>query len=307
MIKRILRKTLLLTLLLSLAVTQETLNEFEVTITQMDQGVTFPNMSKVLVKSSVKNLTFDSNRGILKVEITGEGEWKLTLDPGSQRFEIKAEGFLSYSERHNFKAGKAYECRVSKKIHELAQLDANLFEVTFRFNTDNVYCSKDQSTPVMSIGDLAIFKLPGGEYTFSFTKDQFKPAARSVKVDQDMSIDIELVKDTSQRLPYVPPGTVNVETEPTGAEITINGIKAGISNATITNLAAGEHQLELRKDLYYPYAGKFELKEGEIKTLSKIVLTPRFGYLTVNSHPEGARIYLDGTYIGDSPIQKKQV
>ncbi|NOZ08114.1 MAG: PEGA domain-containing protein [FCB group bacterium] len=307
MTKRILQIVLILTLMLSLAVTQETLNEFEVTIKQMDQGVTFPNMTKVLVKSSVKNLTFDSNRGILKVEKTGEGEWKLTLDPGSQRFEIKAEGFLSYSERHNFKAGKAYDCRVSKKIHELTQLDANLFEVTFKFNTENVYCSKDRSTPVMSIGDLAIFKLPEGEYTFSFTKDQFKPVAQSVKVDQDLTIPIELVKDTSQRLPYVPPGTVNIETEPTGAEITINGIKSGISNATITNLSAGEHQLELRKELYYPYAGKFDLKEGEMKTLSKIILTPRYGYLTVNSRPAGARIYLDGTYIGDSPILKKKV
>ncbi len=307
MIKWILRCTLLFLLGVLPATAQDTLNDFKVTVTQMDQGVTFPNMAKVLVKSSVKDLTFDSNRGILKVENTGEGEWKLTLDPGSQRFEIKADGFLSYSERHNFKAGKAYECKVSVKIHELAQLDVNLFEVTFKFNSDKVFCSMDQSTPMMSIVELAIFKLPAGEYTFSFSKDQFKYIAQTIKVDGDSLIHIDLVEDTSRHLPYIPPSTVNIETEPEGAEIIINGIKSGTSNATITNLYAGEYQLELRKYLYYPYAGKFDVGEGEMKTLSKIVLTPKFGTLTVNSRPDGALIYLDGSYIGESPLHDKQV
>ena len=84
-----------LLILCSFLFSQETLKEFEVEIKRLERGVSAePNTAKLIVKSKIPGLTFDSNMGLKRVEKLSEGEWKITLYPGNQRFEIKAKGFL---------------------------------------------------------------------------------------------------------------------------------------------------------------------------------------------------------------------
>lgn len=297
-----------LLILCSFLFSQETLKEFEVEIKRLERGVSAePNTAKLIVKSKIPGLTFDSNMGLKRVEKLCEGEWKITLYPGNQRFEIKAKGFLSYSERHTFDKGRVYECFVKEKVEFIGErIDEKLFEVTFEFNVPDVYCSYGKFAPIKTKGRIATFKLPKGEYTFHFEKDGYSSVSTTLKIERDQIHKIKLTKDESTKIEFRPPGIIAVNTDPMGAEVIINGQKIGSTPIPGYSLTAGEHQMVIRKSMYYPEFITFSLKEGEAKQISK-VLRPKFGYLSVVSHPDSAEIFIDGISYGKTPLTDVKV
>lgn len=297
-------KLLLLFLIFGSLYAQGELQEMEVKIQVVEKGVSAePQAAKLLVKSTIPNLTFESNMGVKKSEKVAEGEWKLTLYPGNQRLTIKAAGYVSFSDRFSFENQKVYEVFVTSKSKKRPEvIDQKLFEITFELNVEEVYCAYGQFAPILSHGKKAIFKLPAGEYTFRFEKDQYRTVVTTIKVEQDKVVPIQMIADVTQRVPFRPPALVIIESNPAGAEILIGGQKFGNTPATL-NLSAGEYELELRKPLYYPYVGKFTLTAGESKTVRQD-LVPRFGYVSINSVPAGAEVFLNGISVGKTPIQK---
>jgi len=297
-----------LLILCSFLFSQETLKEFEVEIKRLERGVSAePNTAKLIVKSKIPDLTFDSNMGLKRVEKLSEGEWKVTLYPGNQRIEIKAKGFLSYSERHTFDKGRVYECYVKEKVEFIGErIDEKLFEVTFEFNVPDVYCSYGRFVPIKSKGRIATFKLPKGEYIFHFEKDGYSSVSKTLKIEGDQIHKINLTKDESTRIEFRVPGIIAVKTDPTGAEVLINGQKIGSTPIPGYTLTAGEHQMIIRKSMYHPEFITFSLKEGEAKQISK-VLRPKFGYLSVVSHPDSAEIFIDGISYGKTPLADVKV
>lgn len=290
--------------MLSIIFAQDLLKEFDVSIQVREKSISAqPNAVKVIVKSKVPNLRFESNKGIKKVEKIGEGEWKLTLYPGSQRFEIKANGYISYSERITFEKQKVYECKVSEKTDNIyRRVESDLYEVSFIFNVDNVYCSFNDLVPNLSIGNRVIFEIAEGEYTFNFTKDSYRPVSRTITVTSDKTININLERDISYREAYQSPGIAIITTSPSNAEIILNGQKYGYSPTNITGLLKGEHQLEIRMNKYHSDFSSFTINESEIKNIS-VVLKPKFGYLNITSHPDDCEVYLNNLWTGKTPIK----
>ncbi|MBC8174382.1 MAG: PEGA domain-containing protein [Candidatus Marinimicrobia bacterium] len=183
---------------------------------------------------------------------------------------------------------------------QMIAADETLFEIVFNLNVDGVDCSYNQFAPITSAGKTSIFKLARGEYTFYFQKNQYKPYTKVINVDSDQSFKIVLEEDKSQIVKYKPPGIISIETDPQGCEIIINGQKIG-SSPYSGLLTSGEHQLELRKELYYTAVLSFSLEAGETKNI-KQSLDPKFGHLNITSIPSGARITIDGKTFGVTPL-----
>jgi len=183
---------------------------------------------------------------------------------------------------------------------QMIAADETLFEIVFSLNVDGVNCSYNQFAPITSTGNTSIFKLAPGKYTFYFQKNQYKPHTEVINVDKDQSFTISLEEDKSQIVEYRPPGIISIETDPQGCEIIINGQKIGASPYSGL-LTSGEHQLELRKELYYTAVLSFSLEAGETKNI-KQSLDPKFGHLNITSIPSGARITIDGKSFGLTPL-----
>jgi len=183
---------------------------------------------------------------------------------------------------------------------QMIAADETLFEIVFNLNVDGVDCSYNQFAPITSAGKTSIFKLARGEYTFYFQKNQYKPYTKVISVDSDQSFKIVLEEDKSQIVEYKPPGIISIETEPQGCEIIINGQKIGASPYSGV-LTSGEHQLELRKELYHTAVLSFSLEAGETKNI-KQMLDPKFGYLNITSIPQGTKITIDGKMYGKTPL-----
>ncbi|NOZ08942.1 MAG: PEGA domain-containing protein, partial [FCB group bacterium] len=289
----------ILPLFFFMALFPQQLEQFEVQITLADKGVTLPKTTKVMVSSPIPGLTFDSNRGIMRVEVLGNGKWKLTLEPGSQRFEIKADGYLAWSERFTFSAGKVYECSVQQKGRERLNLDETLFEITFQFNVGDVYASIDPFAPILTTGKLAIFKLEPAEYSFRFEKNGYQTYRQTISVKQDQVYAIQLTKDPERKVAFKPPGIITIDSNPQGAEVIINGRKLGNTPFSI-DLTSGNHQLEIRKNLYYTDLTTFTLAPGETRSILRD-LRPQFGTVTVRGVPDSAELFLDDKSVGSAP------
>jgi len=181
-------------------------------------------------------------------------------------------------------------------------VDEILYEIVFNLNKDGVDCSYNQFAPITSAGKTSVFKLAGGEYTFYFQKNKYKPFTKTITVNSDQSFSINLIEDISQIVEYKPPGIVSIESEPSGCEIIINGQKIG-SSPYSGILTSGEHQLELRKELYYTAVLSFSLDEGETKNIRQN-LDPKFGFINVISTPSDVNVTIDGKNFGKTPLSQ---
>ena len=172
------------------------------------------------------------------------------------------------------------------------QTEQTKFEIVFRLNVKEVYCRYNQYAPLTSSGDRAIFKLPAGEYTFYFEKNQYKRLEKTIYVEKDQEINIELKSDKRQIVEYLAPGIVMIETKPEGCEILVSGQKIGTSPYTGV-LNPGTHSVELRKELYYTAILSFVLEPGETETVEH-TLDPKFGVVSVVPKPIMSRVKIDG-------------
>jgi hypothetical protein len=97
-------------------------------------------------------------------------------------------------------------------------------------------------------------------------------------------------------------GSLFLSSTPEGALIRIDGKSAGVTPKIIPGLAAGAHRLELELEGFATARAAVTVKAGVI-TEKKTALEESFGFLALNVTPT-AKIYIDGTYLVDTPIVK---
>jgi hypothetical protein len=89
-------------------------------------------------------------------------------------------------------------------------------------------------------------------------------------------------------------GSIQVNSSPTVASISLDGTNAGKTPLLLANVAAGGHNLRLTKDGYADWDSTVTVTQGQ-PTTADAVLSRSFGSVQVNSAPNGAVISLDGT------------
>ena len=98
-------------------------------------------------------------------------------------------------------------------------------------------------------------------------------------------------------------GILQVTSSPGGADIYIDGFYSGYTSATIGNLAAGPHYVQLRLAGYQEWAGTINVPENGVATISEQLIVPPVrttGDLVIASEPPGASVSLDGVYKGNT-------
>lgn len=88
-------------------------------------------------------------------------------------------------------------------------------------------------------------------------------------------------------------GTLVIDSDPDGAEISIDGAKLGITPATL-ELRAGTHRVLLRHPYHPDATRRISLARGETIQVEE-TLTPAQGALTIASNPKGAQVVLNGS------------
>ncbi len=108
------------------------------------------------------------------------------------------------------------------------------------------------------------------------------------------------------------PARVSVVTQPDGVDLQVDGSFVGRTPLTEPlTLEPGEHQLEAHKDGLKGVAQSMTLEQGQRLSL-RLVLAPvekEAGppVIAVNTEPKGAKLYVDGKEVGETPTRLKSV
>lgn len=105
-------------------------------------------------------------------------------------------------------------------------------------------------------------------------------------------VDANLVADS---------GTLKIVSAPAGAKVQVNGIAHGVTPCDIGRLREGKHTIRLTLDGYRPVSHEVDLRAGETIPVTLDLRRLPAG-LTVTTIPEGARVYVDGAYRGNSDL-----
>jgi PEGA domain-containing protein len=98
-------------------------------------------------------------------------------------------------------------------------------------------------------------------------------------------------------------GALEVTSSTTGADVSIDGEHVGTIPLAgpITTLTPGEHTIKVEKPGFAPYIDVFKIDRKK-PTRVEVELVAVAGVLKLKSNVDGARVYVDGKFVGEAPL-----
>ena len=129
-----------------------------------------------------------------------------------------------------------------------------------------------------------------------------KLATFNPKPKEDFYFKVE-EKKTTQKNQTIP-GKLTINSNPTGANISLNGIPVATKTPFIGNLNPGPTNIQLSKTKYQTFDTLLNI-ESAINEVLTINLKPSTLWLNIKSNPSSAKVELDGKIIGETPFSKE--
>ncbi|MCL2105443.1 MAG: PEGA domain-containing protein, partial [Kiritimatiellaeota bacterium] len=95
-------------------------------------------------------------------------------------------------------------------------------------------------------------------------------------------------------------GTLNVTSDPTDADVFVNGISRGTTPCRIDRIPDGNVTIEIKADGFDSHTRQVALAAGEVQNID-VSLKPLPGTLRIVSIPAGARVYINDEYKDVTP------
>jgi len=133
-----------------------------------------------------------------------------------------------------------------------------------------------------------------GVYSVRFRKAGYQDQTISVRFDGRKP----LVREEQLVLAS---GTIDVTSEPDGAEVTVNGIVRGVTPLKVTDVPKGRATVRFHLDGFEDEIRELAINSGDQQNLP-VVLKALPGTLHLVSVPDGARFYVNGEARGKGPL-----
>jgi tetratricopeptide (TPR) repeat protein len=148
-----------------------------------------------------------------------------------------------------------------------------------------------------------------GTYQLRLTKSGYKDYQKKITVSSDKTTEV-LVE-----LIILPPssGKIKVTSTPSSAKVFLDaGQYVGKTPVTIDNISPGKHKVTLVLVDYEKYAEEVNVIAGKVIDISTALISikpkpPSIGKLVLNSTPSSAKVYLNNTYKGITPLTIDQL
>ncbi len=101
-------------------------------------------------------------------------------------------------------------------------------------------------------------------------------------------------------------GTLNIETDPSDAEVFINGISRGKTPTTIDRIPEGSVTIDIKTAGYEPHTRQVSLAAGEVQKIN-LAMKPLPGTILIVSIPNDARVYINDEFKGTTPFTFEKV
>lgn len=146
--------------------------------------------------------------------------------------------------------------------------------------------------------------IPAGNHTITVTREGYKPWTDTITVEAGNTTGV--VASLTKERAF---GTLSLNSDPQGAEISIDRWQYGNTPMTIGGIATGPHTVELRMDGFEDYKTSVTVIENTVtpvtytmKPSDGVTGSPGKGMLILSSTPTGAMVYIDETPRGTTPV-----
>lgn len=137
--------------------------------------------------------------------------------------------------------------------------------------------------------------LSGGTYVLSASKPGYREARQVVVIQEGQRVTVRMKLEPVR-------GLALVHSEPPGAEVAVNGAFRGVTPMFLTDLPVGEHRFSFGAQGYLPREVTVRV-DDRVPQWIQATLPVNAGRLVVRSNPAGARVLLNGTERGVTPIE----
>jgi hypothetical protein len=131
--------------------------------------------------------------------------------------------------------------------------------------------------------------LEQGQHKIRLEKNGYKPYEKIVTVNRDETTEVLAKMETL-------PGSLSIESEPTGAALFINGIDYGVTPYKRDVIDAGDYTVRLSKEGYDTLEQTVTVHPGEPMDRT-FTLDSNLGAIVLSVNPPGVNIYLDGRFV----------
>jgi hypothetical protein len=151
---------------------------------------------------------------------------------------------------------------------------------------------------------IVLSEVWSGKHTVRVMKDGYAPHEEQVEIK---GADRKKITTSLRRLAEVPTGVrgktgeLVVQTNPSGADIFINGKPVGISPYENKASFPGTSKMRIAKEGYEPWETDVVVEIGKRLQLLAY-LKAMEGNLEILSSPSGAKVFMDGKEIGETPL-----
>jgi hypothetical protein len=147
---------------------------------------------------------------------------------------------------------------------------------------------------------LTISDVSPGTYTIEADKTGYQPYPTTITVTSGQQTNVLF-----PLTPIAQYGSINVNSNPSGAYLYLDGVYKGRTPLTLNSVQAKSHTIELDLNGYYDWKTTMDVTAGVtsyINAQMQPVPAQTTGYIDVSSSPAGANIFLDGAYQGQTTV-----
>jgi len=109
-----------------------------------------------------------------------------------------------------------------------------------------------------------------------------------------------------EQAPTPAKAVLKVTSSVSGSTVFIDGDRRGTAPLTLKGLTPGRHRIKVVREGHEPYEERVFLRQGK-RLIVKAILERPSGTIEVTGRPRGAKVYLDGYYTGEIPVEPTQV
>lgn len=184
---------------------------------------------------------------------------------------------------------------------QLATGERQIVETNLRTLSGLVLINSNPQGATVSLGEVFVGTTP-------LTLHQISRGRHRARLVMSGFDDKEIEFEVNDRIPRAievdmvsNAGTLVVHSAPSGATVFVDGRNEGVTPLSLDRVGRGERDISLQLAGYEPYRGRILVSPAEIARVDA-TLTPLPGGLSIVSVPNAARVYVDGEFKGEAPV-----
>lgn len=207
---------------------------------------------------------------------------------GSHNVSIKQAGYQDFNSSVNVQGGRVV--RVRANLNAIAR--------NGRLNLSSTPSGAQVFIDGRAVGSTPlVVDLPEGGHSVEFKRAGYSTATTNVNVRVNQTVSYNAILSQLRR-----EGQVNFDSNPRGAQVTINGRVAGVTPTSTITMPEGSYQAQFTLAGYETVTKSFNVGANSRQTVSaNMRMVPQFGNFVINSNVRSALVFIDGQQQGTIP------